>query len=82
MSSSTGADINEDLYFTAFYKNTFDSFALTRSTNAPPAAPTSFSAVPSANQVQFTWSGATDAETSPAGLRYQLQAGTTPAAAT
>ena len=80
MSSSTGTDINEDLYFTALYQNTFDSFALTRSTNSPPSAPTVLNAVPSANQVQFTWSGATDAETSPTGLRYQLQAGTTPGA--
>lgn len=80
MSSSTGADINEDLYFTALYQNTFDSFALTRSTNSPPSAPTVLNALPSANQVQFTWSGATDAETSPTGLRYQLQAGTTPGA--
>lgn len=77
MRSNGGSDINEDLFFSAFYENNFDRFALTRSTNTPPTAPTVFSATPSTNQVLFEWSGATDAETAPAGLRYQLQVGTT-----
>jgi alpha-tubulin suppressor-like RCC1 family protein len=76
MRTAGGSDINDELYFSAFYENNFDSFALTRSTNTPPTAPTAFSAVPSANQVRFEWSGATDAETAPDGLRYQLQVGT------
>ena len=46
-------------------------------TNSPPSTPTSFDATASANQVAFTWSGASDAETAEAGLRYLVQVGTT-----
>jgi hypothetical protein len=77
MRTNGGSDMNDELFFSAFYENNFDRFALTRSTNSPPTAPTAFSATPSANQVHFEWSGAGDAETAPAGLRYQLQVGTT-----
>jgi alpha-tubulin suppressor-like RCC1 family protein len=77
MRSNGGSDLNDELFFSAFYENNFDRFALTRSTNSPPTTPTAFSATPSANQVLFEWSGASDVETAPAGLRYQLQVGTT-----
>lgn len=78
MRTSGGSDIHADLYFSALYLNTFDSFAITRTTNALPTAPTSWSATPGTNRVRFAWSGARDAETAEAGLRYHLQVGTTP----
>lgn len=78
MSSSSGSDIHEDLYASALYENRFADFALSQSANTAPTAPLSFGTAVSENQVIFTWSGASDAETAPSGLRYILQAGTAP----
>jgi len=70
--------VNEALCRSSVFLNSFDSFSGSHKVNTPPVAPTQFVATPATNQITFSWSGATDAETPADGLRYHLQVGTTP----
>jgi hypothetical protein len=75
------ADIDGDLdldfiasgYFrTKLYRNDAES------PNTPPSAPDNLASEVSGNQVTLSWQPASDAETLPAGLTYNLRIGTSP----
>jgi hypothetical protein len=47
-------------------------------TNTPPTAPSGLSVTPTTNGVLLAWNAASDVQTPPAGLTYNVRAGTTP----
>ncbi|TAE95719.1 MAG: DUF4347 domain-containing protein [Oscillatoriales cyanobacterium] len=63
--------LNKNDFFTKVFRNNSKA-------NTPPTAPTGLSDLPSGRNVTLKWNKATDAQTRPDGLSYNLRVGTTP----